>query len=361
MKKHTIYCILSLGLLASCGNESPENGKDKVEKYCIDADFRKKVAFTEVTEDLVTEAIHLTGSVEANPDKVVSFVSLVSGVVVNTYFSLGDNVKKGQVLVELRSAELSALQAEWATLKSQIKVSERNLQSVTSMYNQGIASEKEFFEAQSDLNILKANEIKISSDLALYQASQEKGVFQIKAAASGIITAKNITSGMSVSADGELLFTISDLEDVWIMANVYAGNVKNIQEGMKVTMTTLSYPDEVFTGEISVISSVLDEEARVLKARIVLNNKGLKLKPGMLVDVNALKELKTRATCIPTSALIFSDNQNYALVYKDDCDIEVRKIKILAQNTHMTFISEGLNNNESVISKNQLLIFEALR
>ena len=361
MNKHILYCLLSLGILVSCGGESPENGRGKEEKYCLDEDFRKKITFTEATEDLVTEAIHLMGSVEANPDKVVSFVSLVSGVVVNTYFSLGDNVKKGQVLVELRSAELSALQAEWAGIKSQIKVAERNLQSVKSMFDEGISSEKELYEAQSELSVLKANEAKISSDLALYQASPEKGVFQIKAAASGIITDKNITAGMSVSADGETLFTISDLEDVWIMANVYASNVKNIQPGMKVTMTTLSYPDEVFTGEISVISSVLDEEARVLKARVVLNNKDLRLKPGMLVDVNALKELKIEATCIPTASLIFSDNQNYVLVYKDDCVIEVRKVKILAQNTHMTFVSEGLSSKETVISKNQLLIFEALR
>ena len=105
----------------------------------------------------------------------------------------------------------------------------------------------------------------------------------------------------------------------------------------------------------------MDEEAKVLKARIVLDNKDLKLKPGMLVDIHALKESQTKAVSIPTAALIFSDNQNYVLVYKDDCNIEVRKITILTQNTHRTFISEGLEDKESVISKNQLLVFGAIR
>lgn len=356
-----IHYILSLGIFVSCGSESPENGRGKEDKFCLDENFRKKISFVEASEDQVSETIHLTGGVEANPDKVVSFVSLVSGVVVNTYFSLGDNVKKGQVLVELRSAELSALQAEYSGLKSQIKVAERNLQSVKSMFEEGIASEKELFAAQSEAAILKANEMKISSDLSLYQASPEKGVFQIKAAASGIITAKNVTAGMSVSSDGGTLFTISDLSDVWVMANVYAGNVKNITQGMKVTMTTLSYGNEVFEGEISVISHVMDEDAKVLKARIVLNNKDLKLKPGMLVDIHALKESRTRAVSVPTASLIFSDNQNYVLVYKDDCNIEVRKVGILAQNAHKTFVSEGISDKESVISKNQLLVFEAVR
>lgn len=359
--KNIAFCLVLVGIATSCGNESPENGREKEQKFCLDDDFQKKIAFTEATEDLVSETIHLTGSVEANPDKVVNFVSLVSGVVVNTHFSLGDNVKKGQVLIELRSAELSALQAEYSALKSQIKVAERSLKSVQSMYEEGISSEKELFSAQSELNVLKANELKISSDLALYQASPEKGVFQIKAAASGFITSKNVTSGMSVTSDGESLFTISDLNDVWVMANVYAGNVKNIHEGMKVTMTTLSYGDELFEGKISVISHVLDEEAKVLKARIVLDNSNLKLKPGMLVDIHALKETQNKAVSIPTSALIFSDNQNYVIVHKDKCNLEVRKVEILTQNSHRTFISEGLNDKESVISKNQLLVFEAIR
>ncbi len=360
MKNIGLYVLL-LGVFASCGGESPENGREKEERFCLDENFRKKIAFTEAAEDQVSETIHLTGSVEANPDKVVSFVSLVSGVVVNTHFSLGDHVRKGQVLIELRSAELSALQAEYSALKSQIKVAERNLKSVQSMYEEGISSEKELLSAQSELNVLKANELKISSDLSLYQASPEKGVFQVKAATSGFITAKNVTPGMSVTPDGETLFTISDLNDVWVMANVYAGNVKNIHEGMKVTMTTLSYGEEVFDGKISVVSQVLDEEAKVLKARIVLDNKDLKLKPGMLVDIHALKESRSRAVSIPTSALIFSDNQDYVLVYKDDCHVEVRKVVILAQNSHKTFVSEGLNDKEPVISKNQLLVFEEIR
>lgn len=360
-RKAGLYFVLSVGILVSCGGESPKNGGEREEKFCIDDVFRKKIAFVEASEEPISESIHLTGGVEANPDKVVNFVSLVSGVVVNTHFSLGDKVKKGQVLIELRSAELSALQAELTSVKSQIKVAERQLQSVKSMFESGIASEKEWIAAQSEVAILKANEYKINSDLSLYQASPEKGVFQIKAAASGIITAKNVTPGMTVTSDGETLFTISDLNDVWVMANVYAGNVKNIHQGMKVTMTTLSYGDDLFEGQISVISHVLDEEAKVLKARIVLDNKDLKLMPGMLVDIHAMKESQGKAISVPTSSLVFSDNQNYVVVYKGDCQLETRKVEILGQNAHTTFLTSGLNNGEKIISKNQLLVFESIR
>src|SRR5690606_41534208 len=62
-----------------------------------------------------------------------------------------------------------------------------------------------------------------------------------------------------------------------------------IQQGMEVDIRTLSYPDEVFKGKIDAVSSVLDSDAKVLKARISLTNENVKLKPGMLVDVIALR------------------------------------------------------------------------
>jgi len=347
-------------LMSSCGSESPENGGQKETKFCLDEQFKKKLSILRAQEQQVFETIHLTGSVEANPDKTVSFISMVNGVIVNAPFSLGDYVKKGQTLIEMRSSELSVLQAEATGLKSQIKVAQRQLQAAQEMFQAGISSERELLTAQSELNTLLANEQKIKSDLALYQASTEKGVFEIKASVSGFITEKNAVVGANVTADGQTLFTISDLNDVWVMANIYASNINNIQRGMKVKMTTLSYGDEMFEGEISVISHVMDQEAKVLKARIVFNNKDLKFKPGMLVDIHALKETQDRAVNIPTSTLIFADNQNYVVVYKDDCHLEARKVDVLSQNNLYTFIASGLSDQEQVIAKNQLLVFEHL-
>lgn len=360
MKKRYIIPFIFIGLVTACKLESPENGRGQSDTFCIDEDFEKKITFSEAKLEEVKEAIHLTGSVEVNPDKEIHFSSLVSGLVVNTFFSLGDKVQKGQLLIEMRSAELSLLQAELASIRAQIKVAERELISAKSMFEQGLNTEKDYLQAQSELISLQANENRINSDLALYHASSEKGVFQIKAPQSGIVTAKNVNSGMTVSASGELLFSIADLHDVWVMADVFSTNVQHIQAGMKVRMTTSSYEGKVFVGEVATISSVLDEASKVLKARIVLNNDEQLLKPGMLIDLHALKEANGKAIAVPTSALVFSDNQNYVVVYKAACDVEVRKVTIQAKNQFQTYISDGLKAGEKIISTNQLLVFEAI-
>lgn len=359
--------MISLGLLAAialfsrCNSPREEKNNAGNDKYCLDEAFKSKMEWVQPEMKSVTQGIHLTGSVESNPDKVIHFVSLVDGIVSNTYFSLGDQVAKGQVLAELRSTELSGLQSQSQTIDAQIKVGEKKLQAVLSMYNDGISSQKELTEAQSELDILKAERERINANLNLFSASPEKDIFQIKAPTSGIITSKSIAAGTQISAASESLFTVSDLSEVWIMVNIYAGNIQHIETGMEVNIKTLSYPDELFTGKIAVISQVLDTEAKVLKARVVLQNMDFKLKPGMSVDVTALKQGSAEALSIPKTVIVFDNNQNYVVVYEDDCGLEIRQVEILTQNSECAFLSEGMHENEKIVAKNQLLIYEQIK
>lgn len=356
MKNVALIAALALGSVA-CGKKEKE-AEEK--KFCLDESFKARIELFTAELQTVTEGIHLTGSVEANPDKVVSYIPLVSGVVTSTFFSLGDKVVKGQVLAEMRSTELSGMSASLTTLDSRIRAAQSKLSSVQSMFDDGITSRKELADAVSELEVLKAEKSRTERDMSLYSGNSGKGVFQIKAPATGIITEKNVNPGEQISGGGEALFTISDLNNLWVMVNIYASNVNNIHQGMDVNITTLSYPDDIFKGNISQISPVFDEDARVLKGRVILPNGDFRLKPGMLTDVTAWKKTGRQAVGIPASAVVFSDNQYYVLVYKDDCHIEVRKITIAAKNEDTAFISEGLQPGEQIIAKNQLLIFESL-
>jgi cobalt-zinc-cadmium efflux system membrane fusion protein len=274
---------------------------------------------------------------------------------------LGDAVTKGQVLAEMQSTELGLLQAELIALKAQIEIAKVDLNAKEQMFEDGISSNRDLIEAQNNFRILESEKQKVEDNLSLYSASSTKNVFQIKAATSGIITAKNINSGTTVTNDGESLFSISNLNNVWAMANIYSTDIAHISKGMDVEIKTLSYPDEVFKGKIDVISQVLDENAKVLKARIVLDNENFKLKPGMIADIIALKKTDQQKIAVPTSCLVFFDGKNYVLLYQDDCNIDVREVSLLTGNNGITYIESGLDENEKIITKNQLLIFEELR
>ncbi|MCE7055444.1 efflux RND transporter periplasmic adaptor subunit [Algoriphagus sp. AGSA1] len=357
--------FIAVALAASLGTFScskvPEQTKEKPTNFCLNDTFKSKVGFYEVSLEPIVEKLHLTGSVETNPDHVLSFIPLVSGIITNTYFSIGDEVKKGQVLAELKSTELISMQSEQKSLNSQLKVTTKRLESAKSMYESGISSEKDLLEAESELDVLNTELERVTNNLNLFSPSEERGVFQIKSPVSGIITDKYISGGTQISSEGDPLFTISNLEEIWIMANIYASNISHIEKGMPAEVRTLSYKDLTLQGEVSVISQVLDTESKVLKARIVLKNTDLKLKPGMLVDVYLSKGASGSALAVPMDNLIFDSNRYFALVYRNDCSIEVRAIDIMSKNEGIAYIKEGLNEGEQILSTNNLLVYEQLK
>jgi membrane fusion protein, heavy metal efflux system len=354
------WVIVFSFMLAACKQHQNE-AIPLMDNFCLNGPLKTTTTFHNVEIQPVVKGLSLTGNVEFNPDKVIHFISLVGGVITNTYFSLGDFVERNQLLGEIKSTELTGLQSQRKTIESQLMVANRQLESVQSMHQDGIASQVNLLEAQSKVNVLNAELEKVKSNLSLFRASNNYGGFRIMAPSSGFIVNKNITPGMQISAEGDPLFTISDLSEVWITMNVYAGDVTLVNENMEVAIKTLAYPNEIFTGKISALSQVFDSEERVLKARVVLPNVDLKLKPGMLVDIKVKKDGGIEAPVVPEKALIFDDNRNFLLVYNSDCDIEIRELKILTRDNGVAFIGEGLNAGENVITRNQLLVYERLK
>ncbi len=359
---HTVFLLGALLLPQYGCQQSPQEGTDiPPQDYCLSESLKKKSEFLTVQQAPVTETLALTGRVAFNPDKMVNFVSLVGGVVVNTYFSLGDQVKKGQLLAEIRSVELSEMQSQRKTLASQLEVAERQLVSVQSMYQDAIASEKDLLEAKSTVNVLKAEIEKTEANFNIFSASADRGVFQIKAPSSGFVVEKNINPGMQISPGAEALFTISGLDEVWVTVNVYAGNVSAVKAGMDVGIKALAYPDEQFSGKIAALSQVFDAEERVMKARVVMKNEDLRLKPGMLVDVQVIKEAGLQAPSVPTKAMIFDDGRNFLLVYHNDCRLEAREVKLLLRSNGTSFLEEGISPGEQIVTRNHLLIYEQIK
>lgn len=357
MKKYLLLLIISL---YSCSNYEATVEK-KHEPFCLSADFKSSLKFVEAKQEDVVDHIHLMGTVTTNPEAVLNYVSLVKGVLSGVYFSLGDNVKKGQLLAELRSPELSALQSQLAGIDAQILTAERNTDAVKSMHNDKLASDKDLQEALMHLKMLRSEKQKAIADLKLYGGNNARGVFQIFAPSSGTITAKNINTGMQISDETGTLFTIASLDNVWLMANVYVGNLQSVEVGMDVEIQTLAYPDEILHGKISTLTPVIDENEKVLKARIELTNPGHKLKPGMVADVNTIKKTRIKAIAIPATAVVFDDNAHFVVVYKDDCHLSVRKLEILSKNSDVVYCKSGVDAGEIIIANNSLMLYEQLK
>ena len=360
--KNTILLSITLILLICGCAKNKEEEKATEENFCLTPKLKEKISIETAQLLPVTESFSLTGNVAYNADDVVQFSSLVNGLITNTFFSLGDYVKKGQILAEIKSTELNSLQAEHKSLKSQLLVAKRKLQATQSMYENEIASQSDLIQGQSEVDVLKSSIDNVEQNLALYSASGEKSVFQIKAPVNGYIVSKNMSPGTQINDNEGSLFTISNLSKVWVMVNIYSTNLKDVHEGMDVKITTPAYPDQTFDGKIDKLSQVFQSDEHVLKARIVMDNSNLKLKPGLTVDVLINKKVNQKdMVAVPAKTLIFDNNQNYVLIYKDDCHLERRQITPTIKNKDFIYFENGLDAGEKVIVKNHLLISEQLK
>lgn len=146
------------------------------------------------------------------------------------------------------------------------------------------------------------------------------------------------------------------------MVNVYATNLRHIQEGNKVKVRTIAYPDRFYEGKIDKIYNTFDDNEHVLKARVVLPNPNMDLKPGLSADIiiDLNRKDAEMALAIPNRAKVFSNNKEYIVVYRDSCDMDVRPIATLGQNEEYTYVKEKLKVNEMIVGTNALLIFEKL-
>ncbi|SFJ60170.1 efflux RND transporter periplasmic adaptor subunit [Myroides guanonis] len=361
LKKKILFFGLIAVLSISCKKGSSVSTPTTLAPYCIPQALKDELQFEKIKKQKVEQTLTLSGTIQYNDNKTIPFVSLQDGVITQTYFSLGDFVKKGQLLAELKSSSLNEMSDQIRGLKSQIEVAKRNYTATLEMFNDGISSQKELIEAQSDLEVLKSNLITLESNMDLYSANESKSVFQVKSPSDGYIVSKDINPGMSIQAGESTLFTVANLDEVWIMANIYASYAPLVHTNQTVKIKTLAHPNTYFEGKISFVSQVFDEEERVLKARIVMSNQEGKLKPGMSADVILnIEATNEEAIAIPMEAIIFDNNQSYVVIYQDDCNQEVRLVDSVAKNELYMYATNNFKEDEVVITTNELLIFEEL-
>lgn len=359
----TIPCLLLIQ--SACQNidrlESSAS-KELDTAYCISKESKNLIGLDTIQQRPIQEQLTISGKVEYNENDLVSFKSLIQGIVEQVNFELGDEVKKGQLLATVKSSDIQQLLQDRRYQESQIALIEKQIGSKKELLKDGLIAKPELLTREYELAAAKIELDKINAALQLFKATS-KGTFQLIAPKNGMIVKKNISPGQSISSeDNDMpLFAISNLKQVWILINIHATNLPYIHLNDEVQIRTLAYPDRTYSGRIDKIYNVFDDDEHVLKARVVLSNEDLKLLPGLSADIIVNKRTNTgEAFAIPNKAKIFHNNKEYVVLYNSDCDLQVKEIKGIASNEDYTYVQEEFANGQQIISRNPLLFFEQL-
>ncbi len=344
--------------LQSCHHADTDGQKD--EKFEVTDSLLNSLLIDTVKEASALSEINLTGSIAADEKKMVKIYPMVSGVAHDVSVQLGDVVSKGQTLAVMKSAEMAGFTKDYISAEADLRSAKRTLESTQDLYKSGLASQKDMEEAQSDYDKAVAENKRATAVVSINKSNDEGYV--VKAPISGFVIEKNLTDNTQVRADNSSnLFTIADLSDVFVLINIYESDIANVQTGDPVKITTLSYPDKVFTGNIDKIYDMLDPDNKVIKARVKINNPGNKLKPEMFASVTIKAKSGEALPEVNTRGLIFDNDKNYVIVVDGKAKVHVQQVDIAKRVEDRAYIRAGLKPGDRIVASRQLYLFESLR
>ena len=258
----------------------------------------------------------------------------------------GNFIGKGQPLFTIYSPDLVSTEHEYLLAK---KNSEALLQSKVSGVASGASS---LFSAARER--LLQWEVSPAEIEKLDQGGKVITDLTVNSPVSGYITQKNALPNMYVQPE-TMLYTVADLSDVWVLAQVFQSDAGKIKPGDPAEITVDAYPGRVFNGRVDYILPQLDVSTRTLPVRLVFANPGLKLRPGMYVNVRA-KLPMGRQLVVPASAAFHSGTKNLLFVYGGEGNIEPREVELGPQVGDELVVTKGVKAQEQIVTSANFLI-----
>ncbi|MDU0352674.1 efflux RND transporter periplasmic adaptor subunit [Paraglaciecola aquimarina] len=275
----------------------------------------------------------------ANANESTTITAQTSDIVQSIYFDDGDIVKKGQLLLKLNDREE---QARLNELDINLQEAKRQLKRIDNLAQLSVASKQLLDEQGARVKALKAQ---------LEVAKTQLDELELRAPFGGLLGVRNVSVGALVEP-GDLIVTLDDMSSIKVDFTIAEQHLPSVHSGQTVSATSVAYPGETFTGKISNIASRVDPITRAIQIRAVVDNKDLKLRPGMLLQLNVQKQV-LRTLVLPESALVPIEDKQFVFLLKDNI-AEQREVTVGLRKPGIAQITEGITENDQVVVEGAL-------
>ena len=287
----------------------------------------------------ITEKVTATGII--NPISTINVGTQVSGTIKEIYVDYNSEVKKNQMLalidpdlfeakVAQQRAALDIAKAQVLLQESTVKYNEKNLQRIRKLHNQKYSADKELDLAEKDYDTsvaqLALNKAQVEqAEASLQSAETELRYTKIISPVDGIVVSKAVEVGQTVAASFQTptLFNVAeDLTKMQIEASVVEADIAKVKEGQVVEFSVDSFPDEIFYGMVTQVRNEAITTSNVVTYEVIIeiDNRDLRLKPGMTANVEVITAQKENVLLVPNKALRFTYDDGMSLTrkrYKD--------------------------------------------
>jgi cobalt-zinc-cadmium efflux system membrane fusion protein len=317
----TALCLPFSLLLAGCNEGKadpkaeappPATVEPDLDANNFKVDHPDQFPLVKAIEHKAAPALNVTGVVQPDISRAVPVISLASGRVVEIKARLGDTVKKGQLLLRVRSNDVSGAFQTYVKAENDERLARIQLERAQILFDKGAIAKSALEQAENTAGDAKADLNAATEQLKLLGIDKDhpSGIVDITAPISGVITDQQVTSAAGVQGlSGPNPFTISDLSYVWIVCDVYENDLDAVHIGEFADIRLNAYPNKALKGRIDNILPVLDPSLRTAKVRLEVANPGL-MRVGMFVTATFYgKQAETRSAVPATAILHLHDRE----------------------------------------------------
>ena len=295
----------------------------------------------------VNSELRFYGNVQVDERRQAYVQTRFAGWIRKVYAdATGNFIGKGQPLFTIYSPDLVATEQEYLLAK-------KNSESLQRSTVSGVAAGASSLFSAAKERLLQW-EVSPGEIEKLDQGGKAITDLTIYSSVSGYITDKKALPNMYVQPE-TMLYTVADLSDVCVLAQVFQSDAGKIKPGDIATVTVDAYPGRVFNGRVEYILPQLDMNTRTLPVRLVFPNPGLKLRPGMYTNVR-VKLPMGRQLVVLASAAFHSGTRNLVFVYKGEGNIEPREVEFGPQIGDQIVVSKGVKAEEQIVTSANFLI-----
>ncbi|MEW6506168.1 MAG: efflux RND transporter periplasmic adaptor subunit [Bacteroidota bacterium] len=333
--KFLLMLIISTALFIGCGEkkneevkeEGQEHGKEEV--VISDKAMKEMGIETQVIkEEILTGVIKAAAKLIPDQDFEAQVGSLVQGRVHKVFVKEGDNVKAGQVLMQLEGLEIGELKAVYLKAKSNLDYYKAVYERQKTLIEQNIGSQKVLQEAKADYEKASAefnaednriHAVGLSHEDVLENGTHEHigGILPIKSPINGIVTERNVVIGQLVEAN-TTAFRIMNISNLWAEGQIYEKDISKLSGKPKIEFTTSAYPKERFKGEVILVGQTIDEHSRTIKVRATFNNPVNRLKPQMFGEMFIPIGGNIKGIVVPSDAIVKENGKSYLFTVEND-------------------------------------------
>ncbi len=354
---------LPLGLLLMGCNESKADPKAEapppatiepdMDANNFKVDHPEQFPLATAGEHKAAPSLSVTGVVSPDVSRTVPVISLASGRVVEIRARLGDQVKKGQLLMRVQSSDIAGAFSDYRKAINDERLARVQLDRAKILYEKGAIAQSAVEVAQNAEDDAKAGLDAATERLRLLGVDREHptGIVDVFAPVSGVITDQQVTTAAGVQGlSGPNPFTISDLSHVWIVCDVYENVLPQVHLGEYADIHLNAYPDRVLKGRISNIGQILDPNIRTAKVRLEVENPGL-MRVGMFVTATFHgKQTETHAS-VPATAILHLHDREW--VYRPVGGGHFKRLEVVTGDTlpgNLQEIVSGIKPGDQVVS-----------